>query len=297
MTRWGVLLPTFDPLRRAGAPEVVVAARRAEELGFDGVWVGDHLACPAPCLEATICLAAAAAVTDRLTLGLSVMLLGLRPPAWAAKQLASLQLLSGGRLALGVGVGGEFPQEFAAVGRSVRTRGAALDAALRALPRLLAGEGVGEIPPLRPPAAMPRLLVGGRSDAALRRAARLADAWMPMWLSPATLARRAEELAAGAAEAGRACPELALLVGVRVEEDRSRARGQAEAHLRGLYGLGLERVERWTPVGDLAEVGEQLAGYVEAGAAEIVLMPLGSDPLEQIERLSELPRAIPSRAR
>jgi alkanesulfonate monooxygenase SsuD/methylene tetrahydromethanopterin reductase-like flavin-dependent oxidoreductase (luciferase family) len=277
---------------------VIAAARLAEQLGFDGVWAGDHLAGPAPCLEATVCLAAAAAVTERVTLGFSVMLLGLREPAWAAKQIAALQLISGDRLALGVGVGGEFPQEFAAVGRTTHTRGAALDAALAALPALLAGDPVGEIPPLEPSAAMPRLLIGGRSDAALRRAARFGDAWMPMWLSPATLARRREDLSAAADEAGRTCPRLAILLGLRLDEaSGARARGEADAHLRGLYGMGLERVERWTPAGGLAEVGEQLAAYVEAGAEEIVLMPLGSDPLGQIERLSELPGAVPSRAR
>src|SRR3954469_25437422 len=110
MPRWGVLLPTFDPLRTGRQPSPGEAARLAEDLGFDAVWVGDHLACPAPVLDAPTCLAAAAAVTNRIALGLSVMLLGLRRPAWAAKQLATIDALSGGRLRLGVGVGGEFAQ-------------------------------------------------------------------------------------------------------------------------------------------------------------------------------------------
>ena len=79
MTRCGVLLPSFDPFRTGEPSQVVAAARLAEELGFDAVWVGDHLACPAPGLDASVCLAAAAAVTERISLGFSVMLLGLRP--------------------------------------------------------------------------------------------------------------------------------------------------------------------------------------------------------------------------
>ncbi|HXO07796.1 MAG TPA: LLM class flavin-dependent oxidoreductase, partial [Solirubrobacteraceae bacterium] len=104
MTRCGVLLPSFDPFRTGDRRPVVAAARLAEDLGFDGVWVGDHLACPAPGLDATTCLAAAAAVTERVTLGFSVMLVGLRSAAWTAKQLIALDALASGRLLLGVGV-------------------------------------------------------------------------------------------------------------------------------------------------------------------------------------------------
>src|ERR1700753_3158307 len=83
--RVGVLLPTFDAVGSGKPLPVVPAAPRGEELGFGAAWVGDHLACPAPGLDAPSCLAAAAAVTDQIRLGLSVMLLGLRAPAWSAK--------------------------------------------------------------------------------------------------------------------------------------------------------------------------------------------------------------------
>ena len=126
-------------MRTGAPPPVSDAAQRAEALRFDGVWAGDHLACPAPVLDAPAVLATAAALTTRVSVGFSILLLGLRSPAWAAKQLASLQVLSGGRLRLGVGVGGEFPGEFAAAGVPLAQRGARLDAALRVLPELLAG--------------------------------------------------------------------------------------------------------------------------------------------------------------
>ncbi|MGX6447953.1 LLM class flavin-dependent oxidoreductase, partial [Patulibacter sp. S7RM1-6] len=130
MSRVGVLLPTFDPYERGGPWPVVAAARRAEEHGFDGVWAGDHLACRVPVLDAPSALAAAAAVTTRVTLGTSVLLLGLRAPAWAAKQLATVDALAPGRLVVGVGVGGEHPEEFAAAGVPASRRGALLDEAL-----------------------------------------------------------------------------------------------------------------------------------------------------------------------
>ena len=294
--RCGVLLPSFDPLRTGGPPQIVQAARLAETLGFDAAWVGDHLACPAPGLDAPACLAAAAAVTERIGLGFRVMLLGLRQPAWAAKQLATIDALSGGRLLLGVGVGGEFPEEFAAAGVPVRQRGARLDESLSVLGDLLTGRPVGhqgatlqlDVPPLEPVMSQPpRIFVGGRGEPALRRAARFGDAWLPMWLSPQRVAERSQRLAELACELGRPTPATALLVCVRIDDDTA-ARREAEAHLQGQYRLGLEAVERWTLLGSIETVVEQLESYRVAGVDEFLLMPLGRDPLVQYEHLAEV---------
>jgi len=284
MTDWGVLLPTFDPLRRGEPFPVAEAARMAEEAGYASVWAGDHLKCPAPVLDAPTCLAVAATVTTQVQLGLSVMLLGMRPIAWAAKQLATLQHLSGNRLRLGVGVGGEFPQEYEAAEVPHGRRGARLDEALRLLPEYLRP---GTEHSLEPPAPMPPVLVGGRSDRAVERAARFGDAWLPMWMSPETLAQRGERLAELAGEHGRPAPSLSLLVLAHVDDDRARARAQAEAHLHGQYGMALDRVERWTAFGSAETVAEFLEPYTRIGVSEILLLPLGSHPLDQIERLAD----------
>jgi alkanesulfonate monooxygenase SsuD/methylene tetrahydromethanopterin reductase-like flavin-dependent oxidoreductase (luciferase family) len=87
----------------ADAPE---QARHAEQLGLDGIFVGDHLKPAGPYPESMVVLAAAAASTERIHVGVGVMVLALRDPAWAAKQLATLQHVSGGRVVLGVGTGG-----------------------------------------------------------------------------------------------------------------------------------------------------------------------------------------------
>ncbi|MGA2013303.1 MAG: LLM class flavin-dependent oxidoreductase [Solirubrobacteraceae bacterium] len=307
--RCGLLLPNFDALRLGGPPQIVAAARLAEELGFDAAWIGDHLACPAPGLDAPTCLAAAAAVTDRIALGFSVMLLGLRQPAWAAKQLVAIDALSGGRLVLGVGIGGEFPAEFEAAGMSVRRRGARLDETLGVIGDLLTGRPVSHdgptlqihAPALEPAmSAPPPIYVGGRGEAALRRAARFGDMWLPMWLTPGRLAQRSAQLAELADAQGRPCPGTALLVGVRVDDDRAAARAQAEAHVRGQYGMDLAAIERWTLIGDVDGVAERLGDYVDSGVQEFALMVLGGDPLGQYERLAEvrarllagIPRAV-----
>jgi probable F420-dependent oxidoreductase len=305
MTRYGVLLPTFDPLRVGGARPVAQAARAAERLGFDAVWVGDHLACPAPVLDAPSCLAAAAVVTERVSLGLSVMLLALRPPALAAKQLTTIDALSGGRLVLGVGVGGEFPAEFAAAGVPVSDRGRRLDETLSVLPSLLTGQPVKhegqvltlDVPALEPAMAKPPpILIGGRSHRAMQRAVRFGDAWLPMWLEPDVVAQRASELAELAAQHGRRAPSIALLFGVRVDDDLERARSEAAAHLEGLYRLPLHVVQRWTALGGVERIAEHVEAYRAAGVSEFMFMPLGSDPIGQYERLAEV-RALVSSER
>ena len=291
MTSWGVLLPTFDPLRRSETFPVAEAARVAEQAGYASVWVGDHLKCPAPVLDAPTCLAVAATVTTRPQIGFSVMLLGLRPLAWAAKQIATLQHLSGNRVRLGVGVGGEFPQEYAAAEVPHSRRGARLDQALRLLPEYLRP---GTEHSLEPSAPMPPVLVGGRSDRAMERAARFGDAWLPMWVSPETLAQRGERLAELAVQYGRPAPSLSLLVLAHVDDDRARAREQAAAHLQGQYGMALDRVERWTAFGSAPQVAEFLEPYTQIGVSEILLLPLGERPLEQIERLADAASQIAS---
>jgi alkanesulfonate monooxygenase SsuD/methylene tetrahydromethanopterin reductase-like flavin-dependent oxidoreductase (luciferase family) len=287
------MLPTFDPLRLGEPYAVAQAAQLAEQAGYMSVWAGDHLKCPAPGLDAPTCLAVAAAVTSRVQLGFSVMLLGLRPPAWTAKQLATLQHVSGNRLRLGVGVGGEFPQEYEAAEVPLTRRGARLDRALTLLPQFLSP---GNEHSLEPAAPMPPVLIGGRSDRAVERAAQFGDAWLPMWVSPGTLARRAERLPELSAVHGRPAPSLSLLVLAHVDEDAARARRQADLHLRGQYGMGLEPVERWTALGSVGAVTEFLEPYTQIGVSEILLLPLGARPLEQIERLAEVTTAIGSRA-
>jgi alkanesulfonate monooxygenase SsuD/methylene tetrahydromethanopterin reductase-like flavin-dependent oxidoreductase (luciferase family) len=172
-----------------------------------------------------------------------------------------------------------------------------VDETLEVLPHLLTGKPVQHdgatlklrIPALEPAmAAPPRILVGGRGEPALKRAARFGQAWLPMWLTPEELGRRARRLSELADEYGRARPELALLVGVHIDDDLEVARHEAAGYLKGQYGMPLEVVERWTALGSAAHVTDYLQAYVAAGVAELVLMPLAREPLRQYERLAEV---------
>src|SRR5438093_1386631 len=111
------------------------AVSRIEELGYDSAWTSEHIFFYFPTFDALTSLAAMAARTSRIRLGTAVLLLPLRPAALAAKEIASVDIISGGRLIVGVGVGGEYPKEFEAVGVPVEERGARTDEALEGLTR------------------------------------------------------------------------------------------------------------------------------------------------------------------
>src|SRR5271170_5173132 len=163
--------PTID--------ELVELVTLVDQCGYDSLWVGDHLAFAVSILDPLLQLAQAAVVSRRLTLGTNVYLLPLRHPGPVAKQVATLDHLCEGRLIFGVGVGGEFPKEFAVAGVPLNERGGRLSAAIPLLRELWSGEPVsysgkyfGEFseiamqPPSRQPSGPP-IWCGGRSDAAL----------------------------------------------------------------------------------------------------------------------------------
>jgi probable F420-dependent oxidoreductase len=205
--RFGLQLPTYG----AGAdPHTIVeVASRGEELGFDSVWVNDHVLVPstlpryAAILEALTTLVWVAAHTERLRLGTSVLILPQRDPILAAKQLATLDVLSGGRVIAGLGAG-YVTEEFEFLGASFEQRGKRIEeqiALLRALwggAHSFDGETVrfedalfGPLPPQG--AALP-IWIGGSSRPAMRRAATLADAWHPAHLDRAALAEKRKEI-------------------------------------------------------------------------------------------------------
>jgi probable F420-dependent oxidoreductase len=300
--RLGIHLPTFDPLRVGVTSQVLDVAREAERHGFDSIWIGDHLLCPAPVLEATACLAATAAVTERIGLGFSVLLAGLRQPAWTAKQLVTIeQLAPGRRFVLGVGVGGDFPEELAAAEVSPGQRGLRLDETLEVLPALLSGERVGyhgrtlrlDAGPLEPSIAVtPPIYIGGRGEPAIARAARNGDGWLPIFMTPERLRSGVDRLAELAVEHGRPGLKTALLVPVNVDEDLDCARADADSYTRGQYRTPFERFEQVAAVGGAEQVAERIEAYREAGADELILMAITPRPLGQVEQLAGVRDAL-----
>lgn len=293
---FGVMLPSFDPFRTGRLP-LVEGAVLAEELGFDSGWVGDHLSFHPPLLDAICALAAAAPATRRLVLGTAVLLLPMRNPVWTAKQLASISVLSADRLIIGVGVGGENPAEYEAAGVPVAERGRRLDESIEIVGRLLRGEAVDHPGPLLPtrspalepaPTIMPPMVVGGRSDAALRRAARGGQGWLGVWISPRRVAEVRVRLDELAQEYGRPPCRLLLMVFVHVcgPGGHEAALAEATGFVRGQYGLPFDQLRKWVLVGTEEEVAHGLAELRDAGAESFVLTAAAADQLEQYRRFA-----------
>jgi len=275
----GLKLALYGLHRGDEGPEVLARrALRAEAVGFEGLWVGDHIALPPsmgdhPRLEALVTLAYLAAVTTTVRLVVGVVVLPQRQPVLFAKQLSSIDRLSGGRLTVGIGVGW-VEQELRALGASLADRGARTDeylAAMRALwdepapafdGRFVAFEDVLQRPlPVQRP--HPPIVVGGHSPAAYRRAVEAGNGWfgwdLDLEQTAAALAGLRE--AAGRHERPAGLGELEITVTPRGEVDADRARLYADL---GVHRLALlPRATGDGAVDELIEsVGETLVGRV-----------------------------------
>jgi probable F420-dependent oxidoreductase len=280
-------------------------ATRAEALGFDSVWIGDHVAFHTPTLDALAALSYVAAVTRRVRVGPCVYLLALRPPAVTAKQVASLDVLSGGRVVFGVGVGGEFPKEFEACGIPHGERGARVDEALavcRALwgpsPTTFEGRftqftGVRLEPkPIQP--GGPPIWIGGRSDAALRRAARVGDGWISYLVTPDRYRTSLAKIEAFAREAGRPLEpggsfEPAHLLFTVLDDDVGRAHAMAAGFLTRQYNQPFDELAaKYCLLGPPAACAARLDDFVAAGVRTFVLYftVARERVLEQVERFA-----------
>jgi alkanesulfonate monooxygenase SsuD/methylene tetrahydromethanopterin reductase-like flavin-dependent oxidoreductase (luciferase family) len=192
---FGVILPTSTPdPANPIIGDVRESARYAEEVGLDSVWSTDHLIASAPMLESSVVLATAAAVTEQITIGYNVMLLALRPVAWAAKQISTLQHVSGNRLVLGVGTGNPAHGDtgWRAAGVEFSERGRLTDEALAVLPGLIAGTDPEFA--IAPGAEVPPIFVAGGGARAHRRAAKYADGWATIALPPAEVRANLEQI-------------------------------------------------------------------------------------------------------
>lgn len=287
----GVILPSIR-VQHDQKLDLPTAARHVEDLGLDSVWHGDHLAVGMATLDCAIALTAAAVTTQRIRIGASVFIPAIRPLAWAAKQIASLQHVSHGRLVLGIGSGGG-PAQWAAAGVSYAERGPRTDTALELLPRLLAGEPVRLVhEPEQPvvelahPVPSPPFWVGNASPVAIRRAARLGDGWFPSLLPEDELAEASSRLAEFATAHGRTTPAIAIGTagalgsGVPTREEIATGLGKA-------YGIPAERAAEIPFTGRPSEAAQRLAAYHRAGAHHVVMGFSGGDWRRQCELLAE----------
>ena len=296
--------PDADPLA-----ELADLCQRAEEAGADALWACDHLFWHGPCLECMVVLTIAATATSRAALGSCVIQLPLRRAVAVAKQAATLQTLSRGRLILGVGVGSH-PGEYEQVGAAYDRRGHDLDTAIGELHRAwdsgrdahcgdtTSADATKRYRQLPAPSRVP-VWVGGSSEAALQRAAHLADGWMPLFLSVAEYGDAVERLTKEADAVGRQGDPVtpAIVLFVALDEDCARGAAKGTAWMGSLYGLPPKAFARHLVAGTPDEVATRVAEYRSVGAEHVAIYVTDDQPIDQFERLmTALPAAgVPTR--
>ena len=323
--RVGLALPQYDfsvPRERPLRWETVVAAaRRAEALGFSSLWLSDHLFSdlarrggsrdPEACLAPLPALAALARLTSTVRLGLLVLNAPLRPPSVVAKALATLDVISGGRLVVGMGAGWYEP-EFAAAGVPFERPGVRLRQLEEAITILRGMFGGGPFSfhgrywtieeawclPVPAQAGGPPIWVGALGDRLVELTARHADGWNLCWTwTPEAYRERLAVLESACARAGRDPAEVTRSLGLYalVGEDEADLRRRFE-RLRSLSppgvlaGTSLDRWRRGRLVGTVEQVREQLDEWAALGVDELIVsaaaIPFSLVSLEDVESIA-----------
>jgi probable F420-dependent oxidoreductase len=283
--KFGVILPNYGPA--AGRLSTIDTALAAESLGYDSAWVTDHLALPesdgptyTPILESISTCAYLAASTSRIRLGISALVLPQRNPYEVAKQVATIDVLSGGRTLLAVGTGWS-KGEFANLGYPFAGRGKRADEGLRVLRTLWRGGQVisfhgeysrfekAQFSPGPIQAGGPPLWAAGNSPKALRRAAMLADGWHPVDLAAeqiADLLRVARPLLLN--RPFEVAPRLTLALGAEAATERPHLAGSPQ------------------------QVAARLRSYAEAGVSYVVLQFSGESQAERARAMRSFAREV-----
>lgn len=302
--KFGLAVENFTPAPRTPDLQAIVDyGRRAEELGFDSLWAWDHMFLgtgrPFPFLESLSTLVVLARETERVELGTGILVLPLRNAAVLAKTAATLEIISGGRLTLGMAVGW-YEREFDACGVPFKKRGQIFEENLRLMQQFWTGERVsGEargVPfrnalmlPKPEPRPRPRLLIGGYVDKVLKRVAEKSDGWLTYFYEPEAFATAWLRIQEHAEAAGRDpsslqnVAQLTLCIGDSFEAADRRARQYIGDYfdLPAWSESTAESAIRGTP----EQCAEQIAAQVGAGVQHICLVPCDYD-LEQVERFA-----------
>ena len=292
---------------RSDANLLIAMAERAEELGFDSVWVGDSLF-NRPRFDPLTMLAAVAARTSRVEVGTAVLIASQRHPLLLAQAVASLDRIAGGRVVLGVGAGW-IPMEFEALGvpfdqREGRLRDTiAICRALWSDPAQPVTSRYWDLPavdvlpkPVRP--GGPPIWVGGFGPKALRSAGRLFDGWMPLPVTPERFAEGWATVRAHAEEAGRDPDDIepSAYLTINLTDDLAAGEAESAAYAEAYYGLPFEVMRQGQPyfIGDEKACAAWLQGYIDAGVRHLLLRFATLDPLPQLERAGAVLQAVSS---
>ena len=302
-TSFGYLLPTREVVMAHGDPDfasMIDLAETAEGHGFDSVWCGDSVLAR-PRLEALSTLAAIAGRTQRVKLGTAVFLPALRNPVILANEVANLDIISKGRVILGVGIASKTPsveKEFTACGVSFRHRVSIFEECITLMRRLwtepqvtfngrhfqLDGISLG----LRPvqQAGVP-IWMAASAEKPQRRMLKIGDGWFPNSTSPKAFTEGWQQIEALAKESGDDAGRLhkALYTTLNINEDKAQADKEMKEFIEGYYGMPFQTMSRTQSVftGNVQDAVNWLKGFIDAGAQTLVIRFGGPDQAGQLE--------------
>ena len=258
-------------------------AKQIEDLGYDFLGCGEHVSFHGETANGLVSLSVAAGATERIRLMSAITLVPLYPAALLAKMGAALDVASNGRFTLGVGVGGEFPNEFEACGVPIKQRGSRTDDALEVITRTwtetddtyegryttLKNFSLKPLPLQKP---RPPIWVSGRTDAAMKRAAKYGDGWLPYMYTPEHLANSIEKIKAFGEELGIDLSDFtfAIYIFSAVHEDNDTAVKYAAERLSKQYAQDFSQlVHKYALAGDPDKCKARLQEYIDAGASAV----------------------------
>ena len=271
------------------------------ESGFDHIFMADHVSFRnGSGTDGFVEVAALSQLDPRVGVMISIYLLPLRHPLPVARQLASMARIAPGRMIFGVGIGGEDRHEIEICGVDPKRRGIRANESLEIIRGLLNGDAVSfsgvefniSDAGIRPtPKQSIPIIVGGRSDAALTRAAKYSEGWIGVWCSSERFRNAINIVDAEAEEYGRSevdwCHGYQPWVGLDTK-DSKKAFESVKRGMENFYRIPFEKFERYTPSGTPTEVAEKLAPYVEAGCKVFNLKVCSQDAEEEVELGAEL---------
>jgi alkanesulfonate monooxygenase SsuD/methylene tetrahydromethanopterin reductase-like flavin-dependent oxidoreductase (luciferase family) len=279
---------------------------QAEREGIDHVCCGDHVSFFIGAgFDGLLQATALTMLHPTLPVSTGVYLLPLRHPVLVARQLADIAQIAPGRLTFGVGVGGEDRHEVSSCGIDPATRGLRMNECLAIVRELLTGKPVtyhgtffdlDEVIIAPAPAEAIPIIVGGRSDAAIRRAGRFGDGWLGIWNSPRRFAAAVGLAAEEAAHAGRPDPprQHAMQVWCGLADSKEAARARLAPAMEAFYQLPFDRFEKYCPYGTADDVAEFLAPYVAAGCTTFNLIPQSPHEDQAIAGVAAVKRLLAS---
>ncbi len=270
-----------------------------EDSAADSIWLADRIVAPTYSMESMTIMAAIAARTKRMKFGNSVLALPLRNPTVLAKEIATVDFISNGRMLPAVGLGTESPNEFEACGSDIKQRAGRTDEAIDLMRRLWTEDDVtfeGRYYTVHDTTVEPKphqnpmpVWIGGRTEPAFRRVGRKGDGWLTASLTPDEIGIGIEKIHRYAEDAGRKVPNdhFGTIVSFRLDDTKAKALANAEPYIMGRLRPDTNPFD-YSAVGTPDDVAAMLQRYVEHGATKFVLRHVGppEETLEQTERIS-----------